>query len=349
MNPENKIKAMKAVYCYFFPEVRSIIKEVGSRIPDEMFLVSADAQDIESKLYPLFSPKLEIPSTDGKIDLDSIHLPIIKRISEIYEPIVPGLENFAHSYPTSGSSEGLFHFLVQLKTKGVESISVLKGEYEGYEVQAANIGLNVKRRGLEEALGCKGEHWFISNPSARDGNILPDEFIKQLCDNENRLIVDLAYVGATRPHAFEIGHENIIGTVMSFSKPYGVFRFRIGGFAFSRVEVPSLYGNKWFKDVPALFTALKIAEDIDPQRLYGVYRPKQERIVSGINSEFSLGIRPSDSLLLGYLDEWQANSLPRERKKMIEPFKRDTGYRFCLTPYYEELELNPEQGKEGKR
>ena len=40
-----------------------------------------------------------------------------------------------------------------------------------------------------------------------------------------------------------------------------MFRFRIG-FTFSRDEVPSLYANRWFKSIPALLIALKVAQEI---------------------------------------------------------------------------------------
>lgn len=340
MNEDKKrLETMKAVYCYFFPETRNLLKEVEKRIPDEMFLVTTSAKTIEESIKGLFTPNLKIPETiDGKVNLDEIHIPIIERIIKSYSTVVPALSGFDYSYPTSGSSEGLFHLLANLKTKGVEAINVLEGEYEGYEAQARNLGMKTRIVSINNIKKQEPAYWFISNPSARDGNIILNNMINELCDAGNKVILDLAYVGSTTLHEFDVSHENIIAAVMSFSKPYGVFRSRIGGFTFARNEIPSLYGNKWFKDVTRLFQALKIAEEIGPETLHKKYEQTQKRIISGINKEFGLNMKQSDALLLGYMNQSDAIKLDEKACALIEPFIRGSGYRFCLTPYFEHYE-----------
>jgi len=336
-----KLEAMRAVYCYFFPEVRPILHEVESALPDDIFLVTTPAKKVRESIDSLFDPPLEVPETiDGNIDLDEIHVPIIERVVEAYSTLAPGLRDFPYSYPTSGSSEGIFHILTKLRVSGIDAIYVLKGEYEGYSAQARNLGMKVNEIDSEETDLKKLEPgvWFISNPSARDGNIIPNEYIRELCDLEHKVILDLAYVGATMPYEFDVSHENVSAVVMSFSKPYGVFRFRVGGFTFSREEMPTLYGNKWFKDVPALFQALKLAEEIGPGKLYEKYKQVQEAILGRINAELGLGIRPSDSVLLGYLRKDDIAGLNADQLAIIDTFKRAEGYRFCLTPYFERVE-----------
>jgi len=336
-----RLEAMQAVYCYFFPEVRPIIHEVEAVVQDDMYLVTTPASKVRKDLEPLFNPPLDVPENEyGNVDLDEIHVPIIERIADVYSGLIPTLGDFGYSYPTAGSSEGIFHALTKLMIEGVDCINVLKGEYEGYSAQAGNLRMEVNEVDLNETDISEVDpgYWFVSNPSARDGNIIPNEFITELCEQDNKVFLDLAYAGSTRPYVFDVSHENVAGAFMSFSKPYGVFRKRIGGFAFMRDEMPTLYGNKWFKDTDRLFAALKIAEDIGPCKLYGKYRPVQEAIVDVINDELGLGMKASDAFLLGYLKAEDAKSLDADQLKMIADFRRGDNYRFCLTPYFEEIE-----------
>ena len=327
---------MKAVYCYYFPEVRELLHQVEGALPDPLYLVTARAAEVAEQLGPLFDPPLSIPALDGRVDLDEIHLPIMERIVAAYAKAVPALASFKHRYPTSGSSEGLFHLLTRLKVQGVEAINVLDGEYEGYGAQAHNLGMKVNIRSLDDP----GEPgiWFFSNPSARDGNLLPQGAIGELCDCGHLAVLDLAYAGATAPHVYDVSHPNILAVVLSFSKPYGVFRFRIGGFTFSRDEMPTLYGNKWFKDTLRLCQALKLAEDIGPELLHRRYQPVQQRVIRDLEEEFGLGILASDALLIGHLPLQAARGLEAKQRALVEPYRRGRRYRFCLTPRFESLE-----------
>jgi len=334
----SNLKAMKAVYCYFLPEVRSLLHEVEAALPDDMWLVTTPAANVRKKLEDLFDPPLDIPATsEGNINLDELHVPIIERILAVYSDTITNLGGFNFRYPTSGSSEGLFHLLAKYSARGIKTINLLQGEYEGYAAYADHLGMDVNWINPEKTDIKKLEPglWFISNPSARDGNIIPNESIREICDLGHKVALDFAYVGATADYNFEINHSNIDAVVMSFSKPYGVFRFRIGGFAFTRDETPSLYGNKWFKDSLRLMQALKLAEEIGPHTIYERYRPVQSKIIGQLNDEFGLGLRPSDSFLLAHLKAEDVANLSGVQLDMIAPYQRGTGYRFCLTPYFE--------------
>jgi hypothetical protein len=177
--------------------------------------------------------------------------------------------------------------------------------------------------------------WFVSNPSAIDGNIIPNEKIRELCDLGNRVAIDLAYVGSTRKHEFDISHENIDYAVISLSKPYGLFRFRIG-YAFSKEPIDAMYGNKWFKDVTRMLQGLKAVEEYPLGTLHEQYSGMQESIITGLNSEYGLGIVPSDVLLLGNIKT--AGGLGQEQLEMVSNFRRGEAYRLCLTPYFERME-----------
>jgi hypothetical protein len=282
---------------------------------------------------------------------------------------VPHLKDFRFIYPTPGSSEGIFKLLTKLKVEEnakdiakdrdkdkdkrsegtcgmAEGISVLLGDYEGYREYAGSECLGMKVNIVDpdktELKTIKPSYWFISNPSARDGNIIPNDLILELCDLGHKVFLDLSYVGATGDHDFDVSHENIPAVVMSFSKPYGVFRKRMG-FVMSREPVHSLYGNRWFKDDERMLQELKLAEEIGPGTLYKKYRTVQEEIIGQLNREYGLRLRASDVLLLAYMTEDDASGLDRDRLKTIEPFKRGKVYRFCLTPYFELMERGRER------
>lgn len=340
MKNQTQLKAMKAVYTYFFPEVRKLVHSTDN-LRDDLFLTTTSVKDAQRVVDSLnFRKRIIAPADlEGKIDLDAIHEPIIKRITEIYEKVVPGISNFKYRYFTSGSSEGIFHVLAELKAQGTDEIFTFAGEYEGYKEYGKTLGIKTREidpnRTRISALE-KGV-WFISNPSARNGNIISNSTIQEISEKSNKIFLDLAYVGSTKEHEFNASHENISAVFLSFSKPYGVFRFRIG-FTLSREPINSLYANKWFKDIQRTLAAVKIAEEIGPKALYKKYKEKQFLIVKKINQEFGLDVSASDALLLGNISGPNADKLSNAQKELFFPYKRGNGYRLCLTPYYEEIE-----------
>jgi hypothetical protein len=304
------LEAITTVYSYRFPVVRAIIDKVTTPFPHDVFL----------------------RSTSPPGALDNFHEPIIERVLGFYSDEIPAMRDFNFRYPTSGSEEGIREVMTTLQTKGVKKIYVFDGEYEGYKAVGESRGIetiNVKE-GTDPRSVAPG-YWFISNPSAKDGNIIENKVIEDICEAGHKVFYDLAYLGSTRQNLFDVSHPNIFAAVVSFSKPYGLFYDRIG-FTFSREAVPALYGNKWFKSILGLMIADKIVKRLRPGELYDWYRPIQENIISGINYEHGLGMRPSDALLLGYRKD--DSGLDEGQKEMISKFRRGPGYRFCLTPYY---------------
>ncbi len=311
-----ELKATKTVYCYYFPEIRRLIDKITRRFPHEVFLRST---------HP---------------GLDDFHLSIIGKYIKFHSKALPGLENFNHRYVTSGSSEGIFHLLVSLKTKNPETtIYILKGEYEGYREYSKSIKVRIveidpEKENLEELE--KGV-WFISNPSARNGNIIPNELISKICDAGHKVVVDCSYVGLTKPYQFDISHQNIIAVHSSLSKPFGLFYYRIG-FTFSKEKIESLEGSIWFKNIFSLIIADKILSEFKPEYFYKKYKPIQQEIIKEINQDLKLEMKSSDVLILGYMNNKSTKNLSLENFKIIEPFRRGNFYRFCLTPYFLEKE-----------
>lgn len=309
-----EFKAITTVYSYYFPEIRKIIDELVKIYPHDVFLKSVEP------------------------GLDDFHVPIINQYLNFQAQSIPLLKDFSFRYPTAGSEEGIREVLTYLQAKGVKKIYTLRGEYEGYKAIARTRCIETIEVVSEVELDMleKG-YWFISNPSARDGNIIPNEFVNKILKAGHKVFYDLTYVGSTQPYEFDLSHPNIFAAVVSFSKPYGLFYYRVG-FTFSRVEISSLYGNKWFKNIFSLLVAQKIMEKLSPRVIPDKYKPIQKKIIEEINKEHGLGIKPSDALLLGYLSKEDAKKLSPDKLKIIERFKRGDAYRFCLTRYYEELE-----------
>lgn len=292
---KGNIKATRIVYCYYFPEVRKVIDKIIERFPHEVFLKS-----IES-------------------GLDNFHFPIIEKFIRYHSKTLPALRHFRFRYFTSGASEGIFHLLVSIKTKNPnESIYVLKGEYEGYKEYAERIGLKVVEvEENENFFSLKKGTWFISNPSARDGNIIPNHIINKIC-KYHKVIFDVAYVGLTKENEFDISNKNIIAVVASMSKPFGLYYYRVG-FTFSREPIETLEANIWFKNIFSLIIADRILDTIKPGYFYNKYREKQLKIVKKLNKKYNLNLRASDALLLA---------------------KTLRFFRLCLTPYFLEEEKN---------
>ncbi len=332
---KDKLQTLKAVYCYYFPEIRKLIDKINQDYPHEMFLTSSE------------------------VNLDEFHKPIMEKLTGFYSEAVPALKDFKFSYPTSGSSEGIREYLTLLQSQGTKFIYVLKGEYEGFKETAKTRNIETIEVNLDDLLNAENAEtqgkpnvlaelekgtWFISNPSAINGNIIPNEVINRICDSGHKVFYDLAYLGSTKQNEFDLSHKNIEAAVVSLSKSFGLFRYR-SGFTFSKKEISSLYSNKWFKSIPALMIAEKVFDELDINQLYEKYRPKQQQIIDYLNEQFGIGMKPSDALLLGYLTQNQAEGLSEEKLKLIEPFKRYPGYRFCLTPYYEINEVNSRMKK----
>jgi histidinol-phosphate/aromatic aminotransferase/cobyric acid decarboxylase-like protein len=298
------MKATRTVYCYYFPEIREIINEIVREYPHKIFL-----QSIEP-------------------GLDDFHFPVIEKFIRYHAKTLPGLKNFKNRYFTNGASEGIFHLLVKIKTENPDAIIyTLKGEYEGYKEYADKVGLNiieVEENEIPEKQGV----FFISNPSARDGNIIPNELINKICE-KHKVVYDITYAGLTKKHEFNLDNDSIIAVIASLSKPFGVYYYRIG-FTFSRDKIETLEANIWFKNIFSLIIADNLLDKIKHGYFYEKYRALQEKIVKKLNTEEKLNLKASDVLLL-------ANIKPLER---LRTYQRGKFCRLCLTPYFLEEEKN---------
>ncbi len=312
-----ELKAMRAVYSYYFPEIRKLISEVTADYPHGEFLKSVTPPG-----------------------LDDFEKPVVDKMKEFYKEEVKGFEKFDYVYPTAGSSEGIYHLLSRIKAETPEMpIYTLAGEYEGYRECASGLGLTVQEveENMEEIRKLPLGIWFVSNPSARNGMIIRDNLIEQIADLGHKIVLDMAYLGMTEKFVFDISHPSIVAVLTSMSKPFGLFYYRVG-FTFSKTPVKTLYGTKWFKNVLSLIIADKVFGKFNSRYFCDKYVGIKKEILEEIKTETGIELRSSEVLLLGYLTEDDFEKLTEKQKEIVKGFKRGHHYRFCLTPYFLERE-----------
>lgn len=330
LNPDH---IMSEVYSYPFPEVREL--QSGPSLDPRFMLNTLDGIEAARYLEPFgFKPELDLPTNDdGILNLDEIHVPVIERIRSKIDQSLPGIDTFEHAYPTHGSSPAMFNILAEWHAKGeLDSIAVLEGEYEGYEAYAGSLNIPVeKHQSLEDAEPTAGQVWFISNPSALDGNWIDAKIWEKFVEAGHEIVYDAAYVGLTGEETVDVSAPNIKAVLTSPSKIFGVFRHRNTGVAYTRDPVASMYGTKWFKDVPALLDTLKLYESFAPNELPKRYQGVQDLICKSLSELVDCDVLPSDVLLLantqGPVDAAYSN------------YRRAGGnYRFGLTKLFEDYE-----------
>lgn len=259
------------------------------------------------------------------------------------------LPDLPHGYPTNGSSEAIRDTVCEIAARGGGTIHVFKGEYEGYEAYAAAYGVQVVRHDpawplADVASMADGDAFFLSQPSAIDGNIWHgfDTFMRDLAELRPgvRVMLDLCYVGCVAaPYRINACHPNVAKIFFSLSKAFGVYYWRIGG-VFSRDPMPGLWGNQWFKNLASIaYGAALMDAHPDPRELPSRYRHAQIEAVRAVSMRTARPLLPSDVFLLahrppepGVVDDALDTILRRGR-----------AVRFCLTPEMDRL-INGAEG-----
>lgn len=231
------------------------------------------------------------------------------------------LSAFPHAVVGNGSSE-----LIRELVSG-PAVAVFEGEYEGYAAIAAARGIPVHRlsRGEIPALP-PGTRMCISQPSARDGEYWSglDAFLDQL-DPTIRVLLDLTYVGLVRRlQPIRCDHTVVDTVIFSLSKPFGLYRYRVGG-AFTRAPLPTFAYNHWFNNLLGLKLAVRLMEHHTLDELPRKYEPIQAELVRRLVEAGAVppDTVPSNVLLLA------RSTLPSEELR----YDRAPGVsRYCLTP-----------------
>lgn len=249
--------------------------------------------------------------------------------------------NFPFYYPCNGASEPIRHLIYKLaaQTRGLAKIHIFNGEYEGYKAMAEAAGLEVvewdrtdwqTKSGLinrvEWNMGTS-DLFFLSQPSAIDGNVWGEfnEFISRM--PKNTVVADVTYVGAVPDTAiterFNLNADAIHSVIFSLSKPFGVYYDRIGGI-FMREEDGGLFGNRWFKNLTSLAIGSKLLDAFSVFDIPFNLALSQNLMVQRVNAELGLNVKPSDVVILA--------GGPAGDDELSSYLSRAGNIRICLTP-----------------
>ena len=251
---------------------------------------------------------------------------------------------FPFRYPTAGASEGIFKLMAEYLGRSAKAgreptIHIFEGEYEGFPAYAEALGIRCVRhdrnawQDMAERIDRGGMVW-ISQPSAIDGQVWPHfaDFVRLLAEQrpDVAIIPDLTYVGSVaRPFSVPLDSPSIPAFVISHSKPFGGYYHRVGG-VFSRSEAPSLFGNKWFKNL------LSLAWGTEMMRRHGVfdlprsYRPVQEEAARLAGAALTVPLEAADVLLIATAPPEAAAS--DALKTVLRGSPSEQRVRLCLTP-----------------
>jgi hypothetical protein len=266
--------------------------------------------------------------------------------------------NFPFYYPTAGASEPLRHLIFEFAAKGGKKIHVFEGEYEGYKAMAEAAGLRYEehpRDGkdgwhtpfggrLNRITSCMvswtQELFFISQPSAIDGNVWAEfnEFISKMPPNS--VVADLTYVGAVPQRSvlerFDMNQPAIRNVVFSLSKPFGAYYDRIGG-VFCREENLGLFGNKWFKGLTGLSIGNALLRKYDVFYMPNTYRLLQLDRTKVTSVQLGIDLKAADVFMLATgevvkPEDWDDVGKYLTRPEIVKYLQRAGKTRVCLTP-----------------
>jgi hypothetical protein len=289
----------RTVYSLYYPETRAVVEDLWLGRHHEWYERAATKHQ------------------------DAMHLPFLAAWREWC-----GLglaDAFPHAYPTSGASEPIKDLILP-----PGRLHVFDGEYEGYAAIAAARGMQVvtHERSADAARHVydDGDQFWISNPSAIDGNVWTgfDAFVEEMRARNPgvRIFLDVTYVGATKtPVRLEPArHPNVAATIFSLSKPFGVYYHRIGGVV-SREPIATLHGSLWFKNLLSLKIGETLMTRFGPTDLPRQYAYLQEHVLARAKAagRAPASARTSEVVLLAHAGEGAVE------------FRRAPGrYRFCL-------------------
>lgn len=262
---------------------------------------------------------------------DAYHEEFFNKWCEWSSPVVDlDRDIFPFYYPTAGASEPLRQIIFNLAAGSSRArIHFFKGEYEGYRAMAEAAGLRCVEHDRNHWGSVSDDmHYddmfFISQPSAIDGNVWQDfnRFLSHMPDRS--VVADITYVGAVPESAivekFNLNHDSVNAIVFSLSKPFGAYYDRIGG-CFAREEDLALFGNRWFKNLTSIRYGTLLLDNLSVFELPERYRAAQEFAIA--RTDFDLS--PSDVYILAY-------GGPNAAGGLSDYLARSRHIRVCLTP-----------------
>lgn len=253
--------------------------------------------------------------------------------------------DFPFRYPTAGASEAIFKLIAEFASECRASarepaVHMFEGEYEGFAAYADSLKVRVERhdrtawRDVAAKLDEDCQFW-ISQPSAIDGGVWPhfEAFVQAIAEDGRgaRIVPDLTYVGSVaRDYRIALDSPAIPAVVISHSKPFGGYYHRVGG-VLARREHPSLFGNKWFKNLLSLAWGTEMMRRHAVFDLPRKYRPVQEEAARRVAALLGVdGLVAADVALLATAEPHAG--LPLLLASVLRGSPAERVVRLCLTP-----------------
>ncbi len=252
---------------------------------------------------------LEIPTDRGRIDFKEVHVPLVELITERNNVLLPGLSDFEKQYVTgNGSTEAISRLMAGWVGDGkMTELGFIKGDYAGYEAEAVGLGIATHAvDSLDEAGDpTEGRVWFISNPSAVDGNWHSHDVWQRFVEAGHAIVVDTAYMDLTADeHPLDVSARNIRAVVTSPSnKPHGLVLDRYPGIAYTREEVFSLFIARGFRPVERLINMAQLSDTFPPHAIAREHGARQHFICEAIGRITGVDTFASDSYLMAHNKE----------------------------------------------
>ncbi len=273
---------------------------------------------------------------------DPEHNRFVNAYREWAKPVLQGLDEFAYAHPAAGSAEAIKDTLSVLHGNNPQArLHMFDGDYEGVVAYASAMNFQVIKHARTEA-GIRdiakqikpGDVWYISEPSALDGNIWSgyDSFMKTTQDLDLKVLVDTAYVGTiARDYKIRVDYPHIAGVFFSLSKPFGVYYQRIGG-VFVKSPNKLLQGNVWTKNLIGLRVGEALMKAHDVFDIARTYRWAQTAAIQEFNKLTGIGILPSDVITVGYLPQEKVKEVPKEFQNLFRGHCTHGFFRPCFVP-----------------
>jgi hypothetical protein len=275
---------------------------------------------------------------------DAYHREFFDEWSAWSSPVVDlDRANYPFQYPTAGASEPIRHLIYSLGLRG-GNLHFFRGEYEGFKAIGEAVNAEFKAGGPPpiELIEWDRKHWhevkeafgerdlfFVSQPSAIDGNIWDDfnAFVATMPDNS--VVADITYVGAVSERCitarFDLNAPAIRNIVFSLSKPFGAYYDRIGGM-FARTTDLGMFANVWFKSLTAISIGRRLMAENTVFEIPERYRGVQFTMTAEARVRLGIAFYPSDVYMLAHAD---ANTADGD---LAQYLRRDRALRVCLTP-----------------
>lgn len=186
-------------------------------------------------------------------------------------------------------------------------LGFIKGDYAGYEAEAVGLGITTYSVDSLGEVGdpVEGRVWFVSNPSAVDGNWHSNDSWQRFVEAGHTIVVDAAYIDLTvDEHPLDVSAKNIKAVVTSPSnKPHGLVLDRYPGIAYTREEVFPLFIARGFRPVERLINMAQLNDIFTPHELAREHRDRQQLICDAIGRLTGVESFASDSYLMAYNDD----------------------------------------------